>query len=41
MSMFTEQKETHRFRKPTYGCQGRGEMGRRESLGWEHTQCYI
>ena len=42
MSLFTEQKETHRFRKTTYGYQGRGRWEEGiESLGWECTQCYI
>ena len=37
MSLFTEQKQTHRYRKKTYGYQ-RGKLGegRRDKLGvWD------
>ena len=35
MNLFTEQKQTHRHRKQTYGYQ-RGKAGRRDKLGvWD------
>ena len=42
MNLFTKQKQTHRLREQTYGCQGKGwgkiQLG---SLGSTCTYCYI
>ena len=32
VNLFTKQKQTHRFRKPTYGYQ-KGKVGRGDKLG--------
>ena len=35
MNLFIKQEQTHRQRKPTYGCQ-RGKVGGRDKLGdWD------
>ena len=39
-NLFTKQKETHRLREQTCGCQGEGE-GKLGSLEWTGTHCYI
>ena len=34
MNLFTKQKQSHRCRKPTYGCQGRSKQ-RKETIHWD------
>ena len=43
MNLLTNQKETHRLREQTYGCQGGkdGGKGQLRSLGCAWTHCYI
>ena len=38
MNLFTKQKETHRLKKGTHGCQGEEIVS---SLGSSYTHCYI
>ena len=42
MKLFTKQKQTHRLREQTYGCQQEGwGAGIVKKLGWTGTHGYI